>query len=482
MFFFLLLLAAVPSFGGDGWEPPKNPFLSDSPWPMTHRNPYCQASSPLPGPRSTEIERGIFKIRSVAEQAVAITLNFGEKNDQGYFSIWGSSLNTLYKLNGNDGKWRSAQSVRKGGKSSQAISGAYTVLDKQGRLYVPRGSSIYVYEETESGDPKSRIRKLKEHAIPSTLLLKEDEVIVGLNLTYDGFLVLVTNHSLVAVFDRAGGHLTSLRLSPSEEVSNSLALDEEGGIYVVTHKKLYGLQWDGKNLSLVWDAEVPSFDGILPGRLGKGSGTTPTLMGFGESDKLVVIADGLKKMNLMAFWRKEIPKDWKTIPGYSERVAGVHPILFGNPKAQRSITDQSLLVRGYEAVAVNNDYGERPSDNWSNFWTILYSNLKDYAPYGIEKFRWNLKERRLETVWANSRLSVPNGIPAMSSETGLIYYLGQHEEVWTVEGVSWETGDLSFRVPLKNAIKYNSYYAGMEIGYDSMLVSGTVGGAIQLAR
>jgi len=478
----LLFLASLAGLANDGLEPPINPYLAHSPWPMTHRNPYCQASSPFPAPLAEDINRGLFKWRTVPEQAVAITLNFGERNTQGGFSLWGSSLNTLYKLNANDGKWRSAQSVRKGGKSTQAISGAYTVLDKEGKLYVPRGSSVFVYQEESLGDPKSPIRRIKEHRIPSSALLHSEEVIVGMNLTYDGFLAMVTNRSLVVVMDRQSGEMKHFRLSPEAEVSNSLAIDEEGGIYVVTDQKLYRVQWKQKTLSVAWEADYPSFDGVLPGRLGRGSGTTPTLMGTGPNDKLVVIADGLTKMHLMAFWRSEIPGDWQGIPGYSKRVAGIAPILFGDPQRPRSITDQSLLVRGYEAVAVNNDYGERPSDTWTNFWTILYSNLKGYAPYGIEKFKWNPEKRSLVSVWANPELSVPNGIPAMSASSGLIYYLGQHDEVWTLEGVDWTTGHLAFRIPLQNAIKYNSYYAAMEIGYDSMLVSGTVGGAIQLAQ
>jgi hypothetical protein len=95
---------------------------------------------------------------------------------------------------------------------------------------------------------------------------------------------------------------------------------------------------------------------------------------------------------------------------------------------KRAITEQSLLVRGYDAVAVNNDYGDIPSDERSNFWTILYSNRKEYAPYGIEKFRWNPGKRNITSVWANPELSVPNGVPAMSSATGLIYYVGQYRE------------------------------------------------------
>jgi hypothetical protein len=242
------------------------------------------------------------------------------------------------------------------------------------------------------------------------------------------------------------------------------------------------LNWDGKSLVKAWDSPYPSSDVLMPGRLGRGSGTTPTVMGTGNQDKLVVIADGEKRMNIIAFWRDKIPQNWKPLPGFSERVAGVTPILFGDPSRERSITDQSLLVRGYEAVAVNNDYGDHQADVWSNFWIILWSNYKDYAPYGIEKFEWVPGERTLRSVWANSKLSVPNGIPTMSSQTNQIYYLGQHEEKWTIEGVDWTTGELSFRYPLENAVKYNSYYAAMEIGYDGDLVTGIVGGALRLGR
>jgi hypothetical protein len=70
----------------------------------------------------------------------------------------------------------------------------------------------------------------------------------------------------------------------------------------------------------------------------------------------------------------------------------------------------------------------------------------------------------------------------MSSETGLIYYLGQKDEKWTVEAVDWNTGHLHFRKVLENEVKYNSYYAGMEIGFDSDLVTGTVGGALRLGK
>lgn len=36
----------ISTFDAYKEEPPKNPFLSDSPWPITHYNCYAQASSP----------------------------------------------------------------------------------------------------------------------------------------------------------------------------------------------------------------------------------------------------------------------------------------------------------------------------------------------------------------------------------------------------------------------------------------------------
>lgn len=45
-------------------------------------------------------------------------------------------------------------------------------------------------------------------------------------------------------------------------------------------------------------------------KMGYGTGSTPTLMGFGDDeDKLVVITDGAKRMKLVAFWRDDIPED-----------------------------------------------------------------------------------------------------------------------------------------------------------------------------
>jgi len=432
-----------------GAEPPVNPYLADSPWPMSHRNPYCQASSPFPGPRAD----GVKSVKLISEEAVAITLNLTPRRS-GEYSVWAGARNKVYTLNE---RWKKRGAIRKVGSSTKALSGAYTVLDRDGRLFVPRGPEIQVYEDAE--DPK---------VIRRFVVVPNSEMLVGLNLTYDGHLAWVTNRSLVGITNRETGKTWRYQIPGGEMTSNSLALDEEGGLYVVTDRRMHRVQWNGEGLFPVWSTAYAVTSQPMPGRLGLGSGTTPTLMGTGNEDKLVVIADGMQKMHVVGFWRA------------TGAVAGTVPITFGDPNRPRAITEQSLLVTGYEALAVNNDYGERKTGGFANLWTILFSNESDIAPYGIEKFRWVPTEKRFESVWANPSLSSPNGIPSLSTATGLAYYIGQHRENWTFEAVNWETGKLAFRHILGKGVRFNSFYAATEIGYDGELLSGTFGGALRL--
>jgi hypothetical protein len=47
-------------------EPPRNPYLADSAWPMTHRNTYNQGSALLPGPERNDRLRIDFTYLSLA--------------------------------------------------------------------------------------------------------------------------------------------------------------------------------------------------------------------------------------------------------------------------------------------------------------------------------------------------------------------------------------------------------------------------------
>src|SRR5207253_2361790 len=92
-------------------------------------------------------------------------------------------------------------------------------------------------------------------------------------------------------------------------------------------------------------------------KISSGTGATPTLMGFGpKADRLVVLTDGVNRMNLVAFWRDEIPAFARRQPGApSPRIAGQIPVTGGLPKSTPWVqSEQSVVVHGYGALVVNN--------------------------------------------------------------------------------------------------------------------------------
>lgn len=497
----LLCSLPIPAMSADFGinEPPQNDYLADSAWPMSHRTPYVQGSSPLPGPTSAETTRFPDYENT---GAVNITLAMSAPYDDGTTVAWGSSIDYVYKLEATPTGQRRIHRLRKpdGINLVNAITGAYTILDRDNRFYVPGSGKLYAYADSVAGDPFSDIMLADTYNMPEEALRgsTRDDPIVGINMTYDGYIAMATKRGTVAVLSRDFTELHYLWLGDSETgeiVSNSIAVDEDGGIYVVTSERMYRVQWTGAELSLdpatgAWQADYENgADVQVPGRLGAGSGSTPSLMGVGDQDKFVVITDGQAITNLVLFWRDQIPADWEPIaPGKDIRIAAEVPVDYGDPLRTLSASEQSVMVRGYGAVVVSNDYGSDIAQsnnplisNLINGWVVFFSNTPKYAPYGVHKFEWNPDTRTLDTAWVNPDISCPNGIPTMSEASNLFYCIGQRNSVWNLEALDWDTGDSVFYRPMSRWFWHNSFYAGTQVGPFGDIWSGTVTGAIQLS-
>jgi len=470
----------------DGNEPPENPYLADSYWPMTHRNPYCQASSPFhgplgQGPASFDFRRGFRAVGGL------ITIAFSPLYPDGRMVIWGSAVNCIFKAYPTVDGMSIIDLVKKKHAHrfsiKEGISGAYTIVDKDNTFFVPRLKKIYAYADSIKGNPESKIAQKGVFTIPGNQLRGKDDFVVGLNMTYDGMLAFATSHGTVGVVSRSFDRAFYYHCPAGEEISNSIACDEDGGIYVVTSKHMYRVQWTGDRLSTDekdkgWIADYDTGGNIEGIRLGQGSGSTPTLMGTGSQDRFVVITDGQRLMHLVLFWRDSIPDDWVQIPGTKDRrIAAQVPVTFGNPRASQSSSEQSVCVRGYGALVVNNQLKTKSKNRIMN---ILRSGNPGIAPYGAEKFEWNPRTRKLRSVWANNKVSLPNGIPCMSAATNLVYDVGQRDGVWTWEAIDWSTGETVFYYELGGHFWYNSGWAGTEIGPNKSLFSGTVLGMMRL--
>jgi hypothetical protein len=334
---------------------------------------------------------------------------------------------------------------------------------------------------------KSPIVRAAQFPVPSELFRSSSDYPLGLNILYDGNLVFTTHQGMLVVITRTFVVLASLALGDEkpEEISNNLAVDENNGIYLVSSAKMNKIQWDGVTVTIVWESDYQTGEGTAAGRLGAGSGTTPSLMGTNaDDDKFVVITDGAALMNMVLFWRDDIPADWPGLPdGQDRRIAAEVPITFGDPQAVASVTEQSACVRGYGAMVVNNDYGfSIPS--WLprilNQLFVLLTGFPLFTPKGMEKFEWDPATRTLASVWSNNKISCPNGIPTMSATSGLAYCLGRRFFTWTVEAVSWTDGESAFHVDLGWNPRYNSAYSAMQVVDKREILSGSFVGALRL--
>lgn len=495
-----LLLTGAPLAApvhADTLEPPHNPFLADSAWPMSHRNPYVQASSPLPGPTTRD---SLAYPRYSAGGFINITQAMSAPYADGTIVAWGSSMNNVYKNTVSASKLGRIDRIKKpeSVNLANATTGAYTLLDKDNHFYVPGSGKLYAYTDMVTGDAHSKIRLARTFTLPAATLRAEpkNDPIVGINMTWDGYVAIATKRGTVMVVKRdfSEFHYVQLGDGSGEEVSNSIAVDENGGIYVVTSEAMYRVQWTGTELTLdnaagAWRSTYENgADVQVPGRLGAGSGSTPTLMGVGDQDKFVVITDGQQVTNLVLFWRDAIPEDWQPIaPGKDRRIAAEMPVNYGNPDIARSMSEQSVLVSGYGAVVVNNDYGiTRQSANpllanLLNGFVVFFSNTAKYAPYGVEKFEWNPATRTLDVAWVNNQISCPNGIPTMSRASNLFYCIGQRKGVWNVEGLDWDSGASVFYRPMSALPIHNSFYASTQIGPWGDIWTGTTTGVVQIA-
>lgn len=454
----------VPDGSGDDVDdlpafdpPPANPFLADSAWSVSHGSSYAQGSSALPG-----LDGEAFDVQTL-DAFTSVTLVFEPDGTR----FWGSSPFEVYRARIED-PLRITARVDAGGGLEDVFAGAYTLLDRDNRFFVAMQAELRVYEP----DGPDGIRALEPFRIPEPA---DGERVRGLNMTYDGVVVAATSTGRVIAIDRTT--LTTLgAVQLDGDVSNSIAIDEDGGIYVVTSEAMFRVQWTGDGLSTdpadgAWRATYDvGPDDPAGGRLGVGSGSTPSLMNAGD-DKLVIITDGAELMHLVAFWRDEVPAGWIPPEGGDARTAAYVPVTFGDPAATTSTSEQSVLVMGDGAVVVSNDYGDA-----EGFEPVF----QGIAPFGIEKFVWDPDLDALTTAWVVDDISCPNGIPTASAPTGLMYCWGKRGETWTLEAIDWEQGTPRFHVPLGDGIDFNSVYAATEVGPNGEIWSGVWGGAVRV--
>jgi hypothetical protein len=314
-----------------------------------------------------------------------------------------------------------------------------------------------------------------------------------MNMTYDGWLVAVTEDGYLVAVSRDFKQHRSVKLNGAPEtaeksrdplmgwIRNSFAVDEKA-VYIVSRDYMHHIIWTGNDWSQderdgAWQVRYPNSTGV-------GSGATPTLMGFGDEDKFVVITDGDKLMNLTLFWREDIPEDWQQLPGtLSRRIAGSLPANMGDSSKTAVQSEQSVGVYGYGAVVVNNEPANIPWYLPKRMALILVGLLatdEKYRPLGIQKFEWYPKARQLKEAWVNRSVSSPNSVPLISYGSNMIYTEGARDGQWTMEAVDWSTGESVFHYVVGEP-RFNSMFAPIVLDPDGGIMYGATWGRVRLA-
>lgn len=394
--------------------------------------------------------------------------------------------------------------------SSRFGHGTYVMVDKDNVVYTNYGNTLYGLTLKDPDNPSAgidiryKLENLVDKIQGNDPSPPEGTRIFGLTMTYDGNIIVAFSNG-VAVIDRNLNVESKFfyRFGDTETVTNSIAVDEQNGIYVAVASSkgedkslMRKLIWTGTEISDkesdgAWSSFYDTSGTELPPiiKWGNGTGSTPTLMGFGsDPDKLVVITDGAKQMKLVAFWRDSIPAGFVQKPGTaSRRIAGQIDVTCGlSPLPEWIQSEQSVVVSGYGAFVVNNIpadtdtvSGDIPKEN-KILGVALIGPAYD-APYGVERFEWDMSSQEWVSRWDRSDVSSTSMIPVHSESGNMALINGySSENGWEVLGFDWNSGETVHRTIFGDKNFGNGAYAVLQYLENQDLLFNSFSGPIRI--
>src|SRR5438128_720605 len=166
-----------------------------------------------------------------------------------------------------------------GGVFSDFSGGGYFYLDDQDRAVIPTNShQIWVVGETTT--PAGPAFELVRTYDLSTLVGPTEGIISCLP-DWSGTLWFVTVNALVGTIDPVSGAVQTMRLA-GEAIGNSFAVDETGGVFIVSDHALYRFAAGAmREPGVTWREEDERGARREPGQANLGRGSDPRGLGPG---------------------------------------------------------------------------------------------------------------------------------------------------------------------------------------------------------
>jgi len=394
------------------------------------------------------------------------------------------------------------------GSPDQAANGAvYALLTRDDAFLGCNSRQIFRIDQQDPADPMSAMKPARTVTLPAALFDNDKarrgvpripaDLLFGMGMSYNGYVVVNTLGGKVVTLNRDTLEVIDVFSVPGRDelFMNSFATGPEAGggaVYVASNTTMYRLVVDAAGkirsdaASGAWAAPYDRGVTMPAPKLGDGTGSTPTLMGFGaDDDKLVVITDGARKMRLVAFWRDGIPAGWTQKPGTaSPRVADQIEVDMG-PSIETVQSEQSVAAYGEHAFVVNNIPAQEQTfpGSDSSYYVNLITGATRPGPAGAAAFKWDHRTHRWTKQWARADVSAISVVPMISGDSRMAIVDGYFAGRWNDRhhiGMDLDSGQTVLSVRTGSDPIFNGMYAPVKVDADGQLMYGMAFGLVRL--
>jgi hypothetical protein len=330
--------------------------------------------------------------------------------------------------------------------------GGYFYLDHRDRAIVPT-MSRHILVVGETAGPGFALER--DYDV-SAVVGSGDSILSALP-DWSGRIWFASAKGIVGTVDPGTGEVKSL--ATNEPIGNSFAVDETGGVYIVSDGAMYRFDAAADGTPTVtWRQPYANIGVVKPGQTERGSGTTPTLMG----KDYVSITDNADPMNVVVYKRA------RSVSG--SRLVCTQPVFAKGA----SDTDQSLIGTDTSMVVENNYGYSGPTAT---------QNGKTTSP-GLARVDIDPSGHGCHTVWT-SQERAPSVVPKLSLGTGLVYTYTKdpqpnNADAWYFTALSFRTGRTVWKRLGGEGLGHNNNYAPITIGPDSSMYLGVLGGMVMI--
>ncbi|MCW2760319.1 MAG: hypothetical protein JWR85_520 [Marmoricola sp.] len=295
-----------------------------------------------------------------------------------------------------------------------------------------------------------------------------------------GRIWFVTQSGVVG-FVTPGNAVRTVHLPAGETIANSFAMDESGGVFIVSTHALYRYDVRGGRPVVTWRKTYDRGTRVKDGQVSQGSGTTPTLIGSASSPgggSLAITDNADPQMNVLVFRRG------KAGPGRTPLCR--QPVF---PAGQGS--DENSLIAVPGGLVAENNYGyagPRPAG--------ASTRTADTTP-GLVKVAVDYAKGGCHIEWRNTTARIPTVVSKLSRGSGLIYGYTHPSaaelpltaplpaalapDAWFFTAFSARTGKQVWSRYTGSGLGYNNNYAPVSLGPDGTAYVGTLGGLLRIA-